>query len=277
MMKKTILITGASSGFGRLTVKTFHQKGWNVIATMRSPEKETELNQLDNVWVTLLDVLDKTTIKNVISEGLAKFGRIDALVNNAGYGIAGYLEEASEADVQKQMGTNFTGVVNTIQEITPTMRKQKSGVIVNITSLAGSVGMPMLSLYNASKFAVEGLSDSLQYELEPFGIQVKTIAPGAYKTNFGAATVFMEGNKKEDLELPREKFKKHYEAMVAQPPKPFGYGNPQEVADLIYKCVVSKTPIKNVIGKDAKMMVRMSKLLPKKILRKILKNAIIPK
>ncbi|WP_204335989.1 SDR family oxidoreductase [Leptobacterium flavescens] len=276
-MKKTVLITGASSGFGRLTARKFQQEGWNVIATMRSPEKETELNALSNVLVTRLDVTDSTTIQQAIQEGLKEFGSIDALINNAGFGAIGYLEEASEEDVKKQMDTNFTGVVNTIREVLPQMRRQNSGTIVNVTSLAGSVGMPMLSLYNASKFAVEGLSESLKFELEQFGIDVKTVAPGAFKTGFGNAMSFAEGNKKADLDTQRERFKENFEAILAKPPKPFGYGNPQDVADLIYRCTTSKTPNKNLVGKDAKMTMRMRRLMSKRSFANMLKNAVMPK
>lgn len=276
-MRKTILITGASSGFGRLTAELFQSKGWNVIATMRSPEKEVELKVLDNVLVTRLDVTDKETIKEAVNNGIGKFGGIDALVNNAGYGITGFLEEAGEGEINKQIGTNLIGVINTIQEVLPFMRKNGRGVIVNVTSLAGSVGVPMMSLYNATKFAVEGLSESLNYELKPFGIKIKTVAPGAFKTNFGGANYYISGNKKNELNDYRNKVIEQFKEINRKPPKPFGYGDPQVVAGKIYQCIVGDTPNKNMVGKDAKMIVRMRKILSKKRFFNMLYNATMPK
>ncbi|BDD04130.1 SDR family oxidoreductase [Aureibacter tunicatorum] len=276
-MNKTVLITGASSGFGKLAAITFHKNHWNVIATMRKPEKETELNQLDNVLLLRMDVTERASVKQATIKGVARFGSIDVLVNNAGYGAVGYLEEASDEDIRRQMDTNFTGTLYTIQESLPIMRRQKEGVIINVTSMAGTIGLPMHSLYNASKFAVEGLSESLRYELEPFNIQVKTIAPGAFKTGFGGAISYTEGNKKNDLEDYRLKFQSHYNQVVALPPKPFGFGDPQIVADLIYKASTQKTADKIFVGKDAKMMIPMKKIMPKSYFTKTLKDSLLPK
>lgn len=275
-MRKTVLITGSSSGFGRLATHTFHENGWNVIATMRKPEKETELTALSNVFVTRMDVTDRNSVKAAIQEGIEKFNRIDVLVNNAGYGAVGYLEEASDEDIKKQMDTNFTGVVYGIQEVLPYMRKQNSGVIINITSLAGTCGFPLHSLYNASKFAVEGLSEALKFELESFGITIKTIAPGAFKTSFSSGVSYTTGNKKAALAEKSQRFKERYEQILESPPKPFGYGDPQVVADLIYKCATQKTPNKNIVGKDAKMTMFMRKIMSKNAFAKMLKNSLSP-
>lgn len=275
-MTKTVLITGASSGFGRLTAKKFQSEGWNVIATMRKPEKETELNQLPNVLVAKLDVTDRATIKSAISAGLEKFNRIDALINNAGYGTYGYLEEASDEEIERQMRTNFNGVIKTIQEVLPTMRTQKGGVIINITSLAGLIGVPMSSLYNASKFAVQGLSESLNYELSEFGISVKVVAPGAFKTSFAGSSVFTQGNPISCLASYREQFKTHFQAMIASPPKPIGYGDPQDVANLIFKCATRKTKTTNIVGKDAKIIWKIRNWMPSRLLFKMLKSAMLP-
>ncbi|MCT4639746.1 MAG: SDR family oxidoreductase [Bacteroidales bacterium] len=276
-MKKTVLITGASSGFGRLAAVTFQKKGWNVVATMRNPQSEKELTDMPNVLVTTMDVTQRTSVKSAIREAINRFKRIDVLVNNAGYGAVGYLEEASDADISRQMDTNFIGVVYNIQEVLPYMRSQGSGVIINITSMAGTVGLPMHTLYNASKFAVEGLTESLRFELEPFGITAKTIAPGAFKTGFGNAVSYTQGNKKTDLGRYRKKFQQHYNQVVEQPPKPFGFGDAQVVADLIYRCATEKTKNKIFVGKDAKMMIPMNKMLPKKMFGKMLKDSLLPK
>lgn len=276
-MKKTVLITGASSGFGNLAAKKFQKEGWNVIATMRSPQKEQELNKINNILVTRLDVTNKESIRTAVNEGIAKFGGIHALVNNAGYGIAGFLEEASDEEIRTQVDTNFIGLVNVIQEVVPQMRKQQEGVIINITSAGGNIGMPMLSLYSATKFAVEGLSESISYELKQFGIKVKTIAPGAFKTGFGDATQFLQGQKKSALDERREKFIKHYGEMVKQPPRPFGFGDPQVVADKIFEAATKNTAHRIFVGTDAKMLSRINKWMPRNTLFNMLYNSVIPK
>lgn len=188
-MSKTVLITGASTGFGKLTAKKFQSEGWNVIATMRSPEKETELTQLDNVLVSKLDVVDKASIAASIKEGVEKFGSIDVLVNNAGYGTVGPVEAASEAEIRRQFEVNFFGLIEVTKAVIPQMREQKSGVIINISSIGGRVTFPFFSLYHASKFAVEGLTESMQYELNPFGIRLKIVEPGGFKTDFATRSL----------------------------------------------------------------------------------------
>ena len=276
--KKTILITGSSSGFGRLTARLFQKRGWNVIATMRSPEKETELVKLDNVMVTKLDVTDSKTIKSAVQQGIENFGSIDALLNNAGYGAFGYLEEASEEEVRSQMETNFFGVVQVIQEVLPHMRAQRSGVIINITSIAGLAGMPMLSLYCASKFAVEGLSESLNHELKAFNIKVKTIAPGAFDTGFAGAHTFNSGAERSELDGYRERYKEFLSKIITKPPKPFGFGDPKDVAEAIYRSVVyEKSPWRNLVGKDAKLLLFIKRLLPGKIFFTMLNSSAMPK
>ncbi|MCP3968126.1 MAG: SDR family oxidoreductase [Lentisphaerae bacterium] len=275
-MKKTVLITGCSSGFGKLAAKTFHAKGWNVIATMRSPEKETELVEYDNTLISRLDVTDKSTIRTAVSEGIQQFGRIDVLVNNAGYGAFGFLEEASESEVEKEFDTNLVGVVNTIQEVVSIMRKQRKGCIINITSIGGTISAPFLSLYNATKFAVEGLSQSLYYELKHFGIDVKTVAPGGFKTNFFKATTFNEGNKKDDLNWHRNLFKSWLKKLEKGPPKPFQYGDPQEVTDKIYYCATNKTKVRNFVGKDVKTFNIIKALLPNRIIIKMFEKNLQP-
>ncbi|MCG8607577.1 SDR family oxidoreductase [bacterium] len=190
-MQKTILITGSSSGFGKLTAKLFAEKGWNVIATMRSPEKETELNQLHNVLVTKLDVTDKTSIQEAVVQGITEFGRIDVLVNNAGYGGHALFEQFSDETIRDMYATNVFGVMRVAKAVLPFMRKQGGGTIINITSVAGFVGAPSSSIYSSTKFAVEGLSEAMALEYKPLNIKVKTVAPGAFGTNFMAAVNVM--------------------------------------------------------------------------------------
>ncbi|HEX6279224.1 MAG TPA: SDR family oxidoreductase [Pyrinomonadaceae bacterium] len=183
-MDRVIFITGASSGIGLETAKLFQSKNWKVAATMRSPEKSEDLQRIADVETFPLDVTDVESIKSAIAGALDKFGRIDAVVNNAGYGLLGPFEAASPEQIEQQFETNVFGLFNVCREIIPYFRKEKRGTIVNISSLGGRVAFPFSSLYNATKFAVEGFSESLQYELEPFKIRVKLIEPGPIKTDF---------------------------------------------------------------------------------------------
>lgn len=183
-MNNTVLITGASSGIGKAAAKKFAAEGWNVVATMRSPEKEQELTQLSNILVIRLDVLQPNTIADAIAEGIARFGRIDAVVNNAGYGQNGIFEAMTPEDIQQQFDVNVFGVMRVIQAILPHFRARKEGLILNISSGAGRFTLPLLSMYAASKFALEGFSEALSYELSSVGITVKIVEPGGTDTNF---------------------------------------------------------------------------------------------
>ncbi len=177
-MKKTVLITGASSGFGKATAHLFASEGWNVIATMRSPEAGAELARRENVLVTRLDVQDRGSIDQAIAAGISRFGRIDVLVNNAGFGLFGIFEATSREKIQEQFDVNVFGVMDVTRAVLPHFRKQRSGIILNVSSGAGVFGLPMISAYNASKFALEGFSESLSYELASQNIVVKIVEPG---------------------------------------------------------------------------------------------------
>ncbi|MFT4850593.1 MAG: NADP-dependent 3-hydroxy acid dehydrogenase YdfG [Sediminicola sp.] len=184
-MEKTILITGASSGIGKATAIHFQQKGWNVIATMRTPEKETELTKLENVQLERLDVLDLASIDQAIKNGISRFGRIDAIVNNAGYGAYGPLESFPRENIIKQFNTNVIGLMDVTKAIIPHFRANKDGVIVNISSIGGQMTFALGSLYHGTKFAVEGISESLHYEMKEIGVKVKIVEPGMIATDFG--------------------------------------------------------------------------------------------
>jgi len=185
-MKKTLLITGSSSGFGKATARLFAARGWNVIATMRRPEDERDLNGLSDVLVTRLDVQDCGSIAAAIGEGIARFGRIDALVNNAGFGLFGLFEATPPEKIAEQFGVNVFGVMNVTRAILPHFRQNRGGLILNIGSGAGVYALPMLSLYCASKFALEGFTESVAYELASQNVIVKMIEPGGVlSTNFG--------------------------------------------------------------------------------------------
>ncbi|MFT5834607.1 MAG: NAD(P)-dependent dehydrogenase (short-subunit alcohol dehydrogenase family) [Cognaticolwellia sp.] len=184
-MNKTILITGASSGIGKAAAILFQQKGWNVIATMRTPEKETELVQLENTLVTSLDVLDLDSIQNAIDLGIQRFGKIDALVNNAGYGAYGPLETFPRENIIRQFNTNVIGLLDVTRAVTPHFRQNKNGVMINISSIGGQMTFPLGSLYHGTKFAVEGISEALSFEMAQIGVKVKIVEPGMIATDFG--------------------------------------------------------------------------------------------
>jgi len=185
---KTILITGASSGFGEAAIHYFAKAGWNVIATMRTPEQAPAgLADAGQVFVTRLDVQDSGSIAAAIAAGIARFGKIDVVVNNAGYGLFGVFEGLTREAIQKQFDTNLFGVMDVTRAILPHFRSQRAGTIINVSSGAGAIGFPMASLYCASKFALEGYSESLSHELASLGIKVKIVEPGgAMQTGFMA-------------------------------------------------------------------------------------------
>ncbi len=185
-MKKTVLLTGCSSGFGKTAAKYFAARDWNVIATMRRPEAETELTAVEDLLVARLDVQDPASIAAAIESGIARFGRIDALVNNAGFGLFGIFETTPVEKIAEQFETNVFGVMNVTRAILPHFRANRRGMILNISSGAGVFALPMISLYCASKFALEGFSEALSYELAGQNIVVKIIEPGGVlSTNFG--------------------------------------------------------------------------------------------
>lgn len=185
---KTILITGTSSGIGEATAKHFQTKGWNVVATMRNPDSAGDLAELDNVQVVRLDVTDPASITDAVAAGIDRFGKIDVLLNNAGYGAYGALEAFSMDRIRRQFDTNVIGLMEVTKAVLPHMRANRAGTIINISSIGGQITFPLGTLYHGTKFAVEGLSEALHYELEPLGIHVRIVEPGMIKTNFGGSS-----------------------------------------------------------------------------------------
>lgn len=230
-MKKTILITGASSGIGKATAIYFQDKGWNVIASMRSPEKETELNELENVQLESLDVLDLASINQAIAKGIKKFGKIDALVNNAGYGAYGPLESFPRENIIKQFNTNVIGLMDVTRAIIPHFRENNNGVIVNISSIGGQMTFALGSLYHGTKFAVEGISESLHYEMAQIGVKVKIVEPGFIATDFGGRSFDFQAG---DIEA----YQPIINALLKQWQNPNNTVSPASlVAEVIYEAV----------------------------------------
>ncbi len=178
---KTVFITGASSGIGKATAKLFQSQGWHVIATMRHPEKETELSQLENLTLLPLDITNIEQIKSAVEKATSLFN-VDVVVNNAGYGLMSALEAFTDENIVRQVETNFLGTVRVTQAFIAYFREAKNGLFINVTSIGGHTSFPFTSIYNGTKWAVEGWSECLSIELSMFNVGVKTVAPSATKT-----------------------------------------------------------------------------------------------
>jgi NAD(P)-dependent dehydrogenase (short-subunit alcohol dehydrogenase family) len=257
-MKKTVLITGTSSGIGRSAAITFAQNGWNVVATMRSPEKEQELQKIQNLRVVALDVTDNASIKNAFDEAVAAFGRVDAVVNNAGYGVDGVFEAMSDEVIEKQFNTNVFGLMRVTREAIGRMRAQGGGTIIQIASVGGRVTFPLYSIYHGTKWAVEGFSESLAYELRQFNIRMKIVEPGAIKTEFyGSSRHFVkpEGDNGYDALLDKA-------VKIAMDAGEKG-ADPQVVADVILKAAnANNWRLRYAISYPANLLLPLRRLLP---------------
>ena len=180
---KTIFITGASTGLGKATAKLFASKGWKVIATMRKPENEKELNAIDNITLLPLDVTNLAQIKETTQKAIA-LGDIDVVFNNAGYALMGPLESASDDQLVRQLNTNVLGVIRVTQAFIPYFREKQQGLFITTTSIGGLITFPFCSSYHATKWALEGWSESMAFELKKIGVGIKTVSPGGIKTDF---------------------------------------------------------------------------------------------
>ncbi len=257
-MPKTILITGASSGIGRAIVEYFSSKGWNVAATMRKPEDGQDLVSLPNTKLYALDVTDEHSIKTALDTVISDFKCIDVLVNNAGYGAVGIFEKATKDQIQKQFDVNVFGVMNMIRAILSHFREQKGGMIINITSMGGLVTFPIYSVYHATKWAVEGFAESLQFELRPFNIIVKNIEPGVIKTDFYSRSQDVFNN--EAVEGYNEYEKTVIENTLQEAKNAPG---PEAVARVVYKAATdNSSKLRYPAGNQAPWILFLRKILP---------------
>ena len=266
-MKKTVLITGTSSGIGRSTALYFASKGWNVAATMRTPEKEKELSKVDGIKLFKLDVTDPISIQSAIEESISVFGGIDVVVNNAGYGGVGVFEAASQEQIQRQFNTNVFGVMNVTRAILPYFRQKKSGTIINVTSVGGLITFPIYSVYHSTKWAVEGFAEALQYELRPFNIKIKNIEPGAIKTDFydRSQDLFKKEGLTDYDNYAKVAFENTQNAGVNAP-------GPDVVAKKIYKAALDRSfRLRYPAGPQAPALLFLRRLLPLSWFRGIVK------
>ena len=259
-MEKIAVITGASSGIGFETVLALAREGYHTYATMRDvtkSDKIKEIEQKENLKIDVLelDVDNENSAKTAIRQILDQKQRIDVLVNNAGWGLWGCVEDVSIDEFKAQFETNFFSIIRLIQEVTPTMRKQGSGTIVNISSVAGRIGFPASPAYISSKFALEGLSESLRLEMAPFGVNVVIIEPGVIKTNFLNPMKLAKRSESDtayrDITVKVTSGVKMMAEMGT---------HPKEVADTIIKAIKNEKPLpRYIVGNDASMFLEARK------------------
>jgi NAD(P)-dependent dehydrogenase (short-subunit alcohol dehydrogenase family) len=232
-MTKTVLVTGSSSGLGRATAALFQANGWRVVATMRDTSDAGELARLPEVLTARLDVLDQSSIDAAIGAGIERFGRIDALVNNAGYGAYGALELTSIDEIRRQFDVNVVGLLATTRAILPHFRANGGGAVVNVSSIGGRVTFPLGALYHGSKFAVEGLSESLQYELGAIGVRVKLVEPGGMTTDFGGRSLAFSND------VAVVEYQPLVNATLASlGPMMANGSDPAEIAEVVYRAAI---------------------------------------
>jgi len=259
-MEKVAIVTGTSSGIGFETSLALAREGYFTYATMRDTTKSDkikEITQKENLKISILelDVDDEKSVKSAIAQILDQKQRIDVLVNNAGWGLWGCVEDVSVDEFKEQFETNFFSIIRLIQEVAPTMRKQGSGTIVNVSSVVGRIGFPASPAYISSKFALEGLSESMRFEFAPFGVDVIIIEPGVIKTDFMKN---MKMAKKSELDTV---YKDITTKVVSGVKMMVEMGTPpKEVANTIVKAIKDKNPLpRYVVGNDALMFLEAKK------------------
>jgi NAD(P)-dependent dehydrogenase (short-subunit alcohol dehydrogenase family) len=269
-MSKTVLITGASTGIGRATAQLFQQQGWNVVATMRSPEKSPELSDLPNVLCLSLDVTKADTIQAAIDLAIAKFGTIDAVINNAGYALIGAFEACDMADIRGQFETNVFGLMEVTRAILPHFRLRQQGILINVASIGGRVAFPIYSPYHATKWAVDGFSESLQYELRQFNIKVKIIEPGAIKTDFYSRSISVA--KKAGLTA----YDNYIQKTLPNLDRAGENGSPPDVtAKVIYRAATDGSwKLRYPAGGNAGLLLGLRKLLPDALFTALMRKSL---
>jgi short-subunit dehydrogenase len=276
-MHQVALITGCSSGIGYETALMLARNGFHTFATMRNTKKSDSLEEIIkkerlDLNIRELDVNDDTSIENTINCIKSEANRIDVLINNAGYGLVGFFEELTLDEIRNQFETNFFGVLNITKKIIPIMRLQKSGTIINVSSGAGQVGFPGISAYVSTKFAIEGFSESLMYELFPYGIKVVIIEPGVIKTNFFRNCIVSEHSMKKSSPYSRslDKFQRNVELMQEHATLPI------DVAKVIIQVLGKNDPKQRyIVGNDLAMILEAKKNLSDIEFKKMMMQNII--
>jgi NAD(P)-dependent dehydrogenase (short-subunit alcohol dehydrogenase family) len=259
--QKVAVVTGSSSGIGHEISLILARNGFTTYATMRNLQKGSDLKSIAedeklHLYFAQLDVTDENSVKTAIQTIHNEAGRIDILINNAGYGLTGAFEDLSLNEIKTQYETNVFGLIRTTQEVLPIMRKQRSGMIVNISSGVGRFGYPTGSAYVSTKFAVEGLSECMSYEVEPFGIKVILIEPGVIQTNFFNSSVLAK--KSQDPNSPYAPLMKGMENSIDKMMK--NGSTPQYVAEVVLDAVTNENPkLRYLAGKDIEQLLEMKR------------------
>lgn len=265
MEKKVALVTGASSGIGKATAEYLMKKGFRVYGTSRKADNTQIISEQGSkgfITMIQMDVTSDKSVASAIEEVMAREGRIDVLVSNAGTGISGSIEDTSLDEAKYQFETNFFGSLRVIREVLPIMRKQKSGRIIAISSVAGVISIPYQAHYSASKFALEGLMEALRYEVAPFNIKVTIVEPGDTKTSF-TSNRLISANSNEKSPY-HERFQRSIKRMEQDE---MNGASPESVAQLIYKLIIKKNPpLRTAAGFQYKAILFLKKLLPARIL-----------
>lgn len=258
---KTIVITGSTSGIGEATAIYFANNNFNVIATARNPEKSEALKSHSNIHLYSMDVTNLDSIKKAVTQITNDFEKIDVLLNNAGYGLLSPFEITSNTEIKNIFETNVFGVMEVTRAFLPKLKSQKSGIIINVTSIGGLVTMPLNSIYHATKYAIEGFSESLIYELQDFGISVKLIEPGGVKTNFfKVATIIEDKENYPEYTNIVKSVKERFEQSLTQDDNL--YSTAEDVAKRIFETATNNQPnIRNIVGNGANAMYEMKKQL----------------
>lgn len=247
--KKVWFITGCSTGFGRELAKYLLENDYRVVVTARNAEKVQDLvaiNQ-ENAWAVKLDVTDKAQVIEAVAKAEEHFGKVDVLVNNAGFGYFGAIEESDEAEVRSMFETNFWGLAEMTRAVLPKMRKLRSGSIVNVSSIGGFVGNPSVGYYNATKFAVNGFSEALKKEVEPLGIKVTVVQPSGFRTDWAGRSANDATSTIEDYKETAGAFQAMIRGYSGNQP-----GDPVRAAKAIVEAVESENPPFNLLlGKAA--------------------------
>jgi short-subunit dehydrogenase len=262
--QKVAIVTGSSSGIGYETALVLARNGFRTYATMRNLEKARDISDTAKreklqLYAIKLDVTDEKSVNDAIKTIKSDAGRIDVLVNNAGYGLTGSLEDLLISEIKAQYETNVFGLIRVTQAVLPIMRAQKSGIIVNISSIGGKMALPLSSPYIGTKFAVEGLSESISYDLEPFGIKVVIIEPGAIKTNFDTGMVVAQKSQNQNSPYYKgmQKLQSSLNSMVKNGTAPI------KVAEVILNAITTPNPnLRYTVGEDAALLAQKRKELP---------------
>ena len=266
-MNRTALITGASSGFGLLTSVTLARRGWRVLATMRDPTRRGKLENaargagvLEQIEVLALDVTKPEQIAAIADLVALRVEPLHALVNNAGFAVPGFAEEVSDAELRDQFDTNFFGAAAVTRAILPQMRGQGFGHVLMVTSISGRMGFPGVGSYAASKFALEGWTEALRYEMAALGIRVVLVEPGSFETDIWTRNAKMT-SKMRDPDSPNAARLARWRSRMEKDAR--NRANPQAVADLIARILETEHPkLRYVVGKDARMALMVRRLLP---------------